>query len=216
MSLLDSSPRPALLIVAVALTGGCSDALGHSTIPPPVGSEELASNLPAGMTLHTDNPFTSTTYVDPVTGVQWRYATNRQGETPTIEIDSTAPSGNGRVFRQSYAGVEDGREPQFPATSLGNGNEVFIAMHVKFDALWENPQNSGIKWHLFNAIQGETGSRAAGWFRIMRESESNTHLSRIFGGLSTERACLAGVAASIRAPGRYAPNFSRSPSPPGD
>jgi len=133
-----------------------------------VDFRDLSTNVPAGMTLHTENSFTAIQWTDPVSGVYWNYASNRQGETPTIEDDETAPSGNGKVFRQSYAGVQDGYEPQFPLTSLGGGNEVFVSMHVKFDALWENPLNSGIKWHIVNAIQhGE--SQAAGWFGTGRE-----------------------------------------------
>jgi hypothetical protein len=158
----------AAVITATAVC--CGQAEVHVNV---VDGSALASNLPAGMTLVTDNPMVSNMlegWRDPVTGARWSIATNREGETPRIEEDATAPSGNGRVFRQSYAGVRDGHEPMFPATGLGNGNEVFIAMHVKFDEQWENPMNSGIKWHLVNAMQ-HGSSQAAGWFGTGREED---------------------------------------------
>jgi hypothetical protein len=153
-----------------AFGGACSDSLAESRLP--ADSSELTSNLPSGMTLVTDNPFVSAmteeAWQDPVTGARWSIASNREGEIPRIEQDPTAPSGNGLVFRQSYAGVRDGHEPMFPATGLGGGNEVYIAMHVKFDAEWENPRNSGIKWHILNAMQHGT-SQSAVWLGTGRE-----------------------------------------------
>ena len=185
MNLMVNSICVTFSISAIVFMGACTDTPADASVPPPAGIEELASNLPPGMTLVTDNQFTVTSGQDPATGAYWGIASNRQGEIPTIEIDPTAPSGNERVFRQSYAGVEDGHEPMFPSTGLGVGNEVFIAMHVKFDELWENPQNSGIKWHITNAMQGGDGSQTAGWFGIGRESETNTaepNLHWVFNG----------------------------------
>jgi hypothetical protein len=159
--------------LGAAVITATSVCCGQAEVPVNVvdgSGSDLASNLPAGMTLVTDNPMVSDMlegWRDPVTGARWAIATNREGEIPRIEEDATAPSGNGRVFRQSYAGVRDGYEPMFPATGLGNGNEVFIAMHVKFDERWENPMNSGLKWHLVNAMQ-HGSSQTAGWFGLSR------------------------------------------------
>ena len=165
-----------LLWMGGALTSGsgCSDT--HSEVPWPADVSELASNLPPGMTLVTDNPFPADfidwnrqgAWRDPVTGAHWNIATNRKGEPPSIVSDPTDPSSSGLVFRQSYIGVRDGHEPKFPATGLGGGLEVFIAMHVKFDAAWQNPRNSGIKWHIVNAMQNGT-SQSAGWLGTGRE-----------------------------------------------
>jgi hypothetical protein len=152
---------------------------GAAPPPEPPGDPDfadLSTNLPSGMTLHTEttfpedftNPIPGPAWQDPVSGVYWSIASNRQGEDPTIESDATAPSGTGTVFRQNYAGVADGFEPKFPNTGLGGGLEVFIAMHVKFAESWTNPITSGIKWHILNAMQ-DGSSQTAGWFGTGRE-----------------------------------------------
>jgi hypothetical protein len=125
------------------------------------------------MTAHADNSFSTLTYDDPLSDAFWSWATNRSGEDPTIEDDATAPSGNGKVWRQNYAGVPDGTEPKYPTVNMGNGLEVFISMHVKFAESWTTPFTSGIKWHLLNATQ-DGSTQTAGWFGIKRESEEQT------------------------------------------
>jgi hypothetical protein len=138
---------------------------GAAPPPEPVGNWDLAANLPSGMTLVTDNPWTSE-------WGGWNIATNREGPMPEIGTDASQPETNiasgsvktsDAVLIQSYAGTPDGFEPKFPISSLGNGLEVFISIVVKFLPSWENPITSGIKWHLVNA-ELDALDRSAGWF----------------------------------------------------
>lgn len=138
----------------------------------------LNNNLPgSGWSLVTNQNFgtwedpMADSWQDPVTGVYWSTATNREGENPSIVSDTTAPAGSNQlVWRQNYEGVRDGHEPMFPSTSLGGGLEFFLGYYVKFAATWTNPSTSGIKWHIPNAIQGGAGSQSAGWLGTGRES----------------------------------------------
>lgn len=162
-----------IYVIATHTESGRSDTANVTVVvgTPPPSSGALFENLPAGMTLVTDNPWTGpllpappgdweTLWVDPVTGASWELGPANVS-APVVIVDASAPEGVGTALALDYAGTADGFDPRGPFVSWAPSNEFALGMYVRFAPTWVQPTFSGIKWNLIRDSGG-----IFGWFGL--------------------------------------------------
>ncbi len=161
---------PGTYRVVVAHTGGILRDTAVVTVqgaapPPPVGGQwNLASNLPAGMTLRSD------THHNTLIPSGWGGVAQRSGPAPSVVTDASDPSGDGNVMRQLWGGVGDGASPSFLYRQT-NYNHIYVATIAKISSSMM-PTNevkwltwapaSGFAWLGFYGSSGTYGSQRFG------------------------------------------------------
>lgn len=153
-------------VSGLAITATVTVDVGGSSADP------LEENLPSGMTVASDNPWTgplleapsgewADLWIDPVTDTVWEVQPISRA-APTIVTDATAPESLGSCLALDYEGTADGFDPRGPLVTVDPANEFAIGMYVKFASTWVQPEFSGIKWNLMRDSTGIFGWWALG------------------------------------------------------
>jgi len=116
---------------------------------------DALSQLPAGLTLITDNRWTRLD--EPGWGV-----VNNPTADLAIVTDTTAPDGDPSVLSQVWAGVADGYNPDYAWVGFSSRQELYGAFIVKFSANW---RSEGVKWLIAEA-GGSPNSELPFWLGL--------------------------------------------------